>query len=330
MKYKVFVDGQEGTTGLKINEHLSARNDIEILRIDPDKRKDTEARRILLNEADVVFLCLPDIAAEESVSLIADTNSRTRIIDASTAHRTAVNWVYGLPELKKGQRKAIHDSNRVAVPGCYATGFVMLLYPLVHGGLVSKDYPVVCSAISGYSGGGKKLIEKFETGQIGNQDSPKPYALKLNHKHLPEMQKITGLDYPPAFMPVVADYYKGMAVSIPLLPRILPPVLLPPILPRIPVGKPTAKYIHSYLTEYYASERFVNVMPMDAVDSFENGFLDAEACNGTNRIDIFVFGNDDQILLAARLDTLGKGASCAAMQNMNIMLGLDEGIGLNA
>lgn len=313
MKHKVFVDGQEGTTGLKIHDYLSSRTDIEVLYIKSEERKDVDAKRALLNEADIVFLCLPDTAAKESVSLV--TNSKTRIIDASTAHRTDANWTYGLPELNKNQRELIRNSHRVSVPGCYATGFAMTLYPLVNGGVVQKEYPITCFSVSGYSGGGKKLIEKYENGCYSEVTSPKHYALKLNHKHLPEMQKITGLAYPPVFTPVVSNYYKGMTVSIPLLPRLLDKKL-------------TAKDVRDYLSQYYASEPFVNVVPLDFEDYLENGYLDAEACNDTNRIDIFVFGNDDQILLTARLDNLGKGASGAAMQNMNIMLGLDDGIGL--
>ena len=313
MKFKVFVDGQEGTTGLKINDYLSVRTDIEVLYIKPENRKDIESRRILLNEADIVFLCLPDIAAKESVSLV--TNKKTRIIDASTAHRTDANWAYGIPELNKAQRKIIHDSNRVSVPGCHATGFAMSLYPLINEGIMPKDYPVTCCSLTGYSGGGKKLIERYENGHFSNLYSPKNYALKLDHKHLPEMRKIAGLDYPPIFTPIVANFYKGMTVSIPLLSRLLNKKL-------------AAKNVHDFLSEYYASERFINVMPFESDSNLEDGFLDAEGCNDTNRIDIFVFGNENQILLTARLDNLGKGASGAAIQNMNVMLGLDEGIGL--
>lgn len=313
MKYKIFVDGQEGTTGLKIHDYLSVRTDIEVLYIDSEKRKDIKTRSILLNEADIVFLCLPDAAAKESVSLV--TNNKTRIIDASTAHRTDKNWTYGIPELNKNQRKIIHDSNRVSVPGCHATGFAISLYPLIKEGLVPGDYPVSCSSLTGYSGGGKKLIEKFEKEQFSNVNSPKNYALKLDHKHLPEMQKIVGLDFPPVFTPIVANFYKGMTVSIPLLTRLLSKKL-------------TAQKVHEFLSEYYALERFINVIPFETDEHLENGFLDAEGCNDTNRVDIFVFGNEDQILLTARLDNLGKGASGAAIQNMNIMLGLEEGLGL--
>ena len=314
MKYKVFVDGQEGTTGLRIHDYLSKREDIEVLSIKSENRKDIESRRILLNEADIVFLCLPDIAAKESVSLVS--NSKTRIIDASTAHRTDSNWTYGIPELNKSQRDEIRNSYRVSVPGCHATGFVMSLYPLVNAGLVPREYPITCSSITGYSGGGKNMIEWYQKGHFKNADSPKHYALKLNHKHLPEMQKVTGLAYPPVFTPIISNFYKGMAVSIPLLPRLLN-------------KKVTAAEVHKFLSEYYAAEPFVKVMSLEVDNYLEDGFLDAEGCNDTNRIDIFVFGNEEQILLTARLDNLGKGASGAAIQNMNLMLGVDERIGLS-
>lgn len=315
MKFKVFVDGQEGTTGLKINQRLSERTDIEILNIDPEKRKDPGARRALLNEADVAFLCLPDAASRESAGLV--TNGGTRIIDASTAFRTAPDWTYGMPELSKKQRALIRDSRRVSVPGCHATGFNMALYPLVQEGIVPRDYPVTCCSVTGYSGGGKKLIEKYEVAGANRQnlESPRFYALGLSHKHLPEMQKVSGLLFPPLFTPIVGAFSQGMLVSVPLLKRLLN-------------NKITAREVHEFLSSYYASERFVRVMPYESEDYLDNGFLDATGCNNTNRIEIFVFGNAGQILLLSRLDNLGKGASGAAVQNMNVMLGLDEGTGL--
>lgn len=314
MKYKVFVDGQEGTTGLKIHERLAGRPDLEILKIDPDKRKDKEARRSLLNQADIVFLCLPDEASKESVSLIS--NDRTKVLDASTAFRTDSNWVYGLPELSKAQRKAISISNRVAVPGCHATGFNIALYPLIQEGIVPKDYPLSCHSLTGYSGGGKKLIEKYEMSERSEKlKSPQLYALGLKHKHLAEMQKVNDLPYPPLFTPIVADYYQGMVVSTPLNARFLNKKL-------------TAKEVCAFLASYYSSEKFIKVMPYEADYTIDNGFLNAMECNDTNNIEIFVFGRDEQILLVSRFDNLGKGASGAAVQNMNIMLGLDEGIGL--
>lgn len=314
MKYKIFVDGQEGTTGLQINDYLSKRPDLEILKIEPEKRKDPETRRALLNEADIAFLCLPDEAAKESASLV--TNKKTRIIDASTAHRTAPGWVYGFPELNKNQRELIMNSSRVSNPGCYATGFIAALYPLIHEGIVPKDYPVTCCAISGYSGGGRKLIEKYENPDNRERlQSPSHYALKLAHKHLPEMQKWTGIKYAPLFTPIVANYYKGMGVSIPLFPRLLN-------------KKVTAADVREILASYYEGERFVRVIPFESDSYLDEGFLNLMECNNTNNLDIFVFGHDEQILVTARLDNLGKGASGAAIQNMNIMLGVDEGLGL--
>lgn len=311
--YKIFVDGQEGTTGLQINERLSKYNGIEILKIDSDKKKDIELRRKFLNEADIVFLCLPDDAARESVALVS--NEKTCIIDASTAHRTNPDWTYGFPELK-GQREKIKSSKRIAVPGCYATGFIAIMYPLVKEGLVQPDYPVTLHAISGYSGGGKKLISQYQSDVIPDAlSAPRPYSARLNHKHLPEMQKIAGLDFTPLFAPLVCNYYKGMAVMVPLLRRLLP-------------KKSTAQEIHEFLSDYYRSEQFVSVLPFDTVLSTENGYLNVVDSNNTNRNDICIFHNDEQILLISRLDNLGKGASGAAVQCMNIVCSYDEGMGL--
>ncbi|MBI2842814.1 MAG: N-acetyl-gamma-glutamyl-phosphate reductase [Armatimonadetes bacterium] len=309
MKYRVFVDGQEGTTGLKIRDYLSARSDIEALQIDPEKRKDEGARSILLNEADLVFLCLPDAAARRSVSLV--TNPNTRIIDASTAHRTDPDWTYGLPELDRRQRLRISESKKVSVPGCHATGLILALRPLIQEGLVPRDYPVTCCSITGYSGGGRAMIAEYEAHDLGDDlRVPRHYALGLDHKHLPEMQQVLGLTHPPIFTPVVADYYKGMAVSAPLFSRLL--------------NKPaTPDEVRSVLSEYYAGEHFVRVMPCP-----DEKFFNLQECNDTNGLDIFVFGNTDRILLISRLDNLGKGASGAAVQNMNLMLGLPETMGL--
>ena len=315
MKYKIFVDGQEGTTGLRIHEYLSKRNDLEILKIDAERRKDLIARQELLNKADVVFLCLPDTASKESTALI--TNPHTRVIDASTAFRTDPGWTYGLPELSASQREEIRASFRVSNPGCHATGFILSIYPLIKAGILPNDYPVIGYSITGYSGGGKKLIEKYESKVDNNEDLnvPKYYALKLNHKHLPEMQMRAGLMYPPLFTPVVANFYKGLAMSIPLIPRLL--------------SKKVGIYdIHHLLSSHYASERYVRVMPLEADAFLEDGFFDLTNCNNTNNVDIFVLGNDEQILLLSRFDNLGKGASGAAIQNMNIMLGLNEQMGL--
>lgn len=315
MKHQVFVDGQEGTTGLKIQDYLSARPDIEVLRIDPDKRKDQDARKALLNEADVVFLCLPDAAARESASLV--DNERTRVIDPSTAHRVDSDWTYGLPELSKLQRQQISESKRVAVPGCHATGFILALHPLIQAGVVPRDYPVVCNSITGYSGGGRSMIADYEGASSAAQilQSPRHYALGLKHKHIPEMQKVTWLEHAPIFTPVVSNYYKGMAVSIPLFTRLLS-------------KKVTSVDVVDMLSDYYADEKFVRVMPADPEDCLDRGFFNLQECNDTNRLDIFVFGNNDQILLLSRLDNLGKGAAGAAVQNMNLMLGIDETTGL--
>ncbi len=311
---KVFVDGQEGTTGLKIHERLAGRSDIEILQIDPEKRKDPQARAQLLNASDISFLCLPDVASRESAALV--TNPNTRLIDASTAHRTDPAWTYGFPELAPGQREAIRHSKRIAVPGCHATGFVALVYPLVKLEVIAPDYPVTCHSITGYSGGGKKLIAAYEDpNRRYGFKAPRQYALGLKHKHLPEMQKIAGLTMPPVFDPICGDFYQGMAVSIPLHTHLL----------KNPMG---AKQMHELFAEYYANQRFVRVMPFDDESNLDAGFLDPTECNGTNRMDIFVFGHDTQIILIARLDNLGKGASGAAVQCMNIAIGADEGAGL--
>ncbi|MHB1457794.1 MAG: N-acetyl-gamma-glutamyl-phosphate reductase [Armatimonadota bacterium] len=313
MGYNVFVDGQEGTTGLEINDYLSERHDLNVLKIDAEKRKDPEARSDLLNMADIVFLCLPDSAARESMQLVQ--NSNTRIIDASTAHRTDPEWVYGLPELNKYQRELIAKSKRVSVPGCHATACVLALHPLVRAGIIPNDYPVSCFSITGYSGGGKKLIQKYNISERTTL-SPKHYALGLDHKHLPEIQKVVGLSNYPILIPVVGDYYRGMAVSIPLTSKNLH-------------NKVAAIDIQQYLSDYYASEWFIRVMSFGDDDYLDDGYFDIEGCNYTNRADLFVFGNNDQILLMVRLDNLGKGASGAAIQNMNIMLDVNEDIGLS-
>lgn len=314
MKKAVFVDGQHGTTGLKIRERLAGRNDIEVIEIPEAKRKDPETRKKLINEADIVFLCLPDDAARESVSLIK--NSSVYVIDGSTAHRVTEGWVYGLPELKKEQRALIKKSRRITVPGCHATGFILMLYPLVAQGIVAPDYPVTCHAVAGYSGGGKAMIADYESrGAPDYIKNPRPYSLSLNHKHIPEMTKFAGLTRPPIFAPTVVNVYNGEIISIPLVSNFLKKAL-------------SAADIRAALAEYYTGERFVKVMPYPADDSLKNGFLTFTDCNGTNNLDIFVFGGKERILLSARFDNLGKGASGAAIQNMNLMLGLPEGTGL--
>lgn len=313
MKYRVFVDGQEGTTGLRINEHLAARQDIEVLRIDPDRRKDPAERARLLNAADVAFLCLPDTASREAVSLI--TNPNTCVIDASTAFRTASGWAFGLPELAPDQRDLIRNSKRIANPGCHATAFILLMRPLVDAGVVPASTLISATSITGYSGGGKKMIEEYEAGGNPKLNAPRPYALGLAHKHLPEMTAHTRLLSPPVFMPIVGPFLKGLAVSVPLH------------LSQLPTGV-NADKLHDTLAKRYEGERFVRVMPVRDPATLADGFLDAQANNDTNQVDIFVFGSDTQALLVARLDNLGKGASGAAVQSMNVHLGVDEGLGL--
>ncbi|ARN23611.1 N-acetyl-gamma-glutamyl-phosphate reductase [Piscinibacter gummiphilus] len=313
MKYRVFVDGQEGTTGLRINEYLAARQDIEVLRIDPDRRKDPAERARLLNAADVAFLCLPDAASREAVSLI--TNPNTCVIDASTAFRTAPGWAFGLPELAPEQRDLIRKTKRIANPGCHATAFILLLRPLVDAGLIPANTPISATSITGYSGGGKKMIEEYEAGNNPTLDAPRPYALGLAHKHLPEMTAHTGLLSTPVFMPIVGPFLKGLAVSVPLH------------LSQLPAGV-TAEKLQEAFAKRYAGERFIRVMPVRDPATLANGFFDAQANNDTNQVDIFVFGNETQVVLIARLDNLGKGASGAAVQSMNVHLGVDEGLGL--
>lgn len=309
---KVYIDGQEGTTGLKILERFSKRNDIELLRIDEDKRKDPEERRKLINASDFTFLCLPDAAAIEAVSLAGD---KVRIIDASTAHRTNPDWAYGFPELDNSFREKIAKSMRTAVPGCYASGFASMVYPLVKLGILPTDYPVSVHAVSGYSGAGKKAIAVYESAdRPADFDSPRQYALTQKHKHLPEMQKICGLDYAPAFNPLVCDYFSGMVVSLPLHTRLL-------------AKKYSADDVRKALSEYYASRgsHFVKVMPEGEP---ADGFIGANNLSGTNNMEIFVNGNDERLIINSRLDNLGKGASGAAVQCLNIMMGIDEKTGL--
>ena len=313
MTTNIFVDGQEGTTGLRIHEMLARRPDVEVLRIAADKRKDPAERARLLNAADVAFLCLPDAAAREAVALV--NNPNTCVIDASTAHRTVPGWAYGLPELAPGQRDAIRSAKRIANPGCHATAFVLLLRPLVQAGLLPADAVVSATSITGYSGGGKSMIAQYEAGGEPKLQSPRPYALSLAHKHLPEMVAHTGLARAPVFLPVVANFYKGLAVSVGLQ------------LGQFRPGTSAAQ-VQQALAAHYAGERFVHVMPLADPATLASGFFDVQANNDSNDADLFVFANADQVLLLSRLDNLGKGASGAAVQAMNLHLGLDEGLGL--
>ena len=313
MKHTVFVDGQEGTTGLRIHEYLAGRDDIEVLRIAPELRKDAAERARLLNAADVAFLCLPDAASKEAAAMVS--NPRTCLIDASTAHRTAPGWAFGLPELCAGQREQLRAAKRIANPGCHASAFILLMRPLVDAEIVPPALAVSATSLTGYSGGGKKMIEQYEAGGDPKLASPRPYALGLAHKHIPEMMTHTGLATKPLFLPVVGNFYKGLAVSVPLH------------LSTLPAGA-DGRALHVALARRYEGERFVRVMPFADPAVLDEGFFDVQACNDTNFVDLFVFADDQQALLMARLDNLGKGASGAAVQSMNVHLGVDEGLGL--
>jgi N-acetyl-gamma-glutamyl-phosphate reductase len=307
---RVFIDGQAGTTGLEITARLSSRCDIELLCIADADRKDLEARRRLLNEADLVILCLPDQAAVEAVALL--DNPRTKVLDASTAHRVAPDWTYGLPELSTDQRSQIQASQRVSNPGCYATGFIIAAEPLVSAGVLAADARLATFAVSGYSGGGRSMIEA-QQGQdrAPSLGTPRGYSLNGSHKHLPEMTHFSGLTKPPMFTPIVGDYYKGMVVYLPLNP--------------VQLARPAnAADIHALLAERYQAEPCINVAPLGAADALDDGLLSPIDANDTNRLDLMVFGDADQTLIAARFDNLGKGASGAAVQNLNLMLGMPE------
>ncbi len=313
MTTKVFVDGHEGTTGLRIHEYLAQRADIELLVIDSDKRKDAAERARLLNAADVAFLCLPDAAAKEAVALIDNPN--TCVIDASTAHRTQAGWAFGLPELASDQRAQLRASKRIANPGCHASAFILALRPLVDAGLVPADARISANSITGYSGGGKTMIAQYEAGGDAKLLSPRPYALTLTHKHQPEMAAHTGLTNAPLFQPIVGPFYKGLAVSVPLHLADLKPGTTPELL-------------HAALAARYANEPFFRVLPLRDAATLEEGFYDVQACNDSNRVDILVLGNERHAMVMARLDNLGKGASGAAVQSMNVHLGVEESLGL--
>ena len=322
-KYLVYVDGQEGTTGLRIREMLAARPDVELLRIAPGLRKDDAERARLLNAADVAFLCLPDDASRAAAKMI--TNPDTCLIDASTAHRTDPTWVYGLPELAPGQREALRGAKRIANPGCHATAFILLMRPLLDAGLVPADADVTATSITGYSGGGKKMIEQYQGWHARQMDgerqvdaalsAPRPYALGLAHKHIPEMKTCSKLTRSPVFMPIVGNFYKGLTVSIPFHVH------------QLAAGTDAAK-VHAALAARYADEQFINVMPLSDPAVLAEGTFDVQACNDTQRADLFVFAGAGQVLLMARIDNLGKGASGAAVQTMNLHLGLPEGLSL--
>ena len=303
MKPNIYIDGQEGTTGLQIYERLGGRQDIHLLRIDPDKRKDISARKQLLNQADLVFLCLPDAAAVEAVGLI--DNPAVKVIDASTAHRTNPDWAYGFSELSPGHRQNIQRSHRVANPGCHATGFISSVYPLVRSGIIAPDQFLTCFSLTGYSGGGKNMIAQYEGDKTDDLYSPRIYGLNLTHKHLPEMMAVCGLKTAPAFSPIVDDYYKGMATTV-ALPA-------------------SAQKVHDALTAHYQNAKLVQVAPL----GWSEAMIAANTLAGKDTLTLIVNGNEDRCIVTALFDNLGKGASGAAVQNMNLMLGFDETAGLS-
>ena len=308
MKTKVFIDGSEGTTGLRIHERLDNRDDIELLTIAPELRKDPAERSRLINSSDITFLCLPDSAAREAVALV--TNPNTRIIDASTAHRTEAGWAYGFPELSAKHREAIRTGKRIANPGCHASGFISLVYPLIAGGILPADYPVASFSLTGYSGGGKKMIAQYEASDRDAElDAPREYGLSQQHKHLKEMKGITGIENAPIFCPVVDDFYSGMQVTVPLFAE--------------QINCSSSEIADIYRAKYQGPV----VTFCDKSDN--DGFLCAGALSGTDGMKISVYGNDERILLTAVYDNLGKGASGAALENLNLVMGKDKAFGLD-
>lgn len=314
MKTKVFIDGCEGTTGLRIYERFQKRDDIELMSINSELRKDPKERKKMINASDITFLCLPDEAAKESVALVENEN--VVIIDASTAHRTNEEWAYGLPELSTKHRTAIKKGKRISVSGCHATGFISLIYPLVVGKILPKDYPVSSFSISGYSGAGKKTIAIYE-----GEDRPKElssareYALTQQHKHLTEMKKISGLERTPLFSLIIDDYYSGMVVSVPLFSDML-------------LQRETPESLLNYYSEYYKGEQFIKLSSTND-EALASGFLAGNKLSGWDGLKIYVTGNQERIVISAQFDNLGKGASGAAIQCMNIILGCNEAKGLD-
>lgn len=303
-KIKVFIDGQAGTTGLQLKSKLVNHPYVTLLQIDEDKRKDNSERQRLMNESDVTFLCLPDAAAIEAVKLV--TNPDTVIIDASTAHRIADGWTYGFPELSDTHFEAIKKAKRIANPGCHATGFISIVYPLVSAGIMPSDYPVTAHSITGYSGGGNKMIADYECPEREEEiGTPRQYGLSQTHKHLPEMKIITGLDTEPVFNPIVSDYYCGMAVSVPVYTKLLNKQI-------------NAEELYAFFCDYYKNSEFITVHKAP-----ESGFLSPIGLEGTNKMKIYICGNADRVSITSVFDNLGKGASSAAIENMNIAMGFD-------
>lgn len=309
LKKKVFIDGSAGTTGLRIHERLAEREDIELITLEGDLRKDLGARKEAIEGCDAAFLCLPDAAAREIVAAVG--NCAVKILDTSTAHRTNPAWAYGFPELSKEHREKILNSDRIAVPGCHASGFCSIVSPLVANGVLPSDYPIVCTSVTGYSGGGKSMIADYEAALRDDElKSPRQYAISQTHKHLPEMKAVCGIDYEPCFSPIVADFYSGMAVSIPISTRLLK-------------NKVSAEDIHKILSEHYCEAKLISVLPF----GYE-GMIAANKLSGKDSMEIIVSGNDDRVLITSRFDNLGKGASGAAIQCFNLIMGADETEGL--
>ena len=314
MKPIIFIDGEHGTTGLQIRAMLESRKDLELASLPRERAKDESAKREMVNAVDAVILCLPDDAARATVALI--DNPRTAVIDASTAHRTAPGWAYGFPELTKTQRATIRASKRISNPGCYPTGFLALVRPLREAGVMASTHAIATHAVSGYSGGGKKMIESYEGAGTPRPQPFGAYALSLKHKHQPEMQQHGLLDAPPLFAPAVGTYLRGMLVHVPLVLSTL-------------ARRVTGADLHAIYARHFGGEAFVTVRPLNDTTALRDGqFLEPEDLNGTNRLEVFVYASDTQALLVARLDNLGKGASGAAVQNLNLVLGLPEAAGL--